>query len=51
MSNTKSVHFKCEKMLVDELDRYRNRYVCRTELLEVAVKRYLNFLRERGGTS
>lgn len=50
MNSTKAIHFKCSKGLIDELDKHRSRYISRTELLEVAIKRYLKFLRARGGS-
>lgn len=43
-TNTKSVHFNCSKTLVDKLDGYTSRYVCRTQLIEAALQQYVGRL-------
>lgn len=48
MNNKKSIHFNCEEALLDELDTYRSRYVCRTQLIENAVHHYLALLKKNG---
>lgn len=48
MDDKKSVRFNCEEGLLHELDAYRSRYVCRTQLIEQALKHYLAMLRQSG---
>ena len=45
MNDKKSVRFNCEEALLTELDAYRSRYVCRTQLIEQALKHYLAMLK------
>ena len=48
MDDKKSVRFNCEETLLTELDAYRSRYVCRTQLIEQALKHYLAMLKQNG---
>ena len=44
MDGKKSVRFNCEQTLLEQLDAYRSRYVCRTQLIEQALRNYLKLL-------
>lgn len=48
MSDKKSVRFNCEETLLTEIDAYRSRYVCRTQLIEQALQHYLAMLKKNG---
>ena len=45
----KSVRFLCDKTLLDEVDAYRSRYICRTEIIEAALRQYLKVVASNGG--
>ena len=46
MTDYKSVRFRCEHGLLDQVDRYRTRYRCRTQIIEDSLRNYLNILAE-----
>ena len=45
----KSVRFLCDKKLLDEVDAHRSRYICRTEIIEAALRQYLKVVASNGG--
>lgn len=46
MNKFRSIRFNCDRELLCELDSYRSRYVSRTQMLEVALSRYLADLKQ-----
>ena len=44
MADYKSVRFRCENTLLKEVDSYRTRYRCRTQIIEEALRLYLPVL-------
>ena len=45
----KSVRFLCDENLLSEVDAHRSRYVCRTEIIEAALRQYLKTVAANGG--
>jgi metal-responsive CopG/Arc/MetJ family transcriptional regulator len=45
----KSVRFLCDDKLLDEVDAHRSRYICRTEIIEAALRQYLKVVASNGG--
>lgn len=45
----KSVRFRCDEKLLDEVDAHKSRYVCRTEIIEAALRHYLKVVAKNGG--
>ena len=45
----KSVRFLCDEKLLNEVDAHRSRYVCRTEIIEAALRQYLKTVAANGG--
>jgi metal-responsive CopG/Arc/MetJ family transcriptional regulator len=45
----KSVRFLCDEKLLGEVDAYRSRYICRTEIIEAALRQYLKVVASNGG--
>ena len=37
----KSIRFLCDDQLLNQVDAYRSRYVCRTAIIEAALRHYL----------
>jgi hypothetical protein len=37
----KSIRFLCEEKLLSEVNAHRSRFVCRTAIIEAALKHYL----------
>ena len=48
MDNKKSIRFNCDAELLNEIDAYKSRYVCRTQLIESALQHYLAMLKQKG---
>lgn len=48
MNDKKSIRFNCDEALLAELDAYKSRFVCRTQLIEQALKHYLTMLKKNG---
>jgi metal-responsive CopG/Arc/MetJ family transcriptional regulator len=48
MTDKKSIRFNCKEAIVKELDSYKSRYVCRTQLIENALQHYLVMLKRHG---
>ena len=46
MADYKSVRFRCENTLLNEVDNYRTRYRCRTQIIENALRNYIPILAE-----
>jgi metal-responsive CopG/Arc/MetJ family transcriptional regulator len=44
----KSVRFLCDDKLLDEVDAHRSRYICRTEIIEAALRQYLKVIAANG---
>ena len=45
----KSIRFLIEDDLLSEVDRHRSRYVCRTQIIEAALRAYLRVVAANGG--
>jgi len=45
----KSVRFLCDEKLLNEVDAHRSRYICRTEIIEAALRQYLKVVASNGG--
>lgn len=45
---TKAVRCNCDADLIAELDSYRTRFYCRTQMIEQAIKNYLELLKQKG---
>jgi len=48
MTSKRQVRFNCDQNLLAELDLYRSRYVCRTQIIEMAIGNYLALLKQHG---
>mgnify|MGYP000249763309 CR=1 FL=1 len=48
MDNKKSIRFNCDAELLNEIDAYKSRYVCRTQLIESDLQHYLVMLKKNG---
>ena len=42
----KSIRFLCDDQLLKEVDSHRSRYVCRTAIIEAALKHYLKTVKK-----
>ena len=45
----KSIRFLCEEKLLSEVDAHRSRFVCRTAIIEAALKHYLKTVKNNDG--
>ena len=45
----KSIRFLCDDQLLNEVDAHRSRFVCRTAIIEAALKHYLKTVKNNDG--
>jgi hypothetical protein len=49
VNNLKSIRFLIEDDLLLEVDGYKSRYICRTQIIEAALRAYLRSVAANGG--
>jgi hypothetical protein len=45
----KSIRFRCDQDLLNNLDKYKTRFVCRTEIIQAALSFYIKSVEKNNG--